>query len=139
MRSTSFVLAFSITTILSVWMMMRMVINTDPDVTSNVAVVLLLLFTAAASVITLLSWWAVRRWRGEERRTMAVRHGVWGGLLVVALPLLRWMDALSVLVIIAVLLVVFGLESLISLQPEPRTRGEEAEEEVNITPTKGGA
>lgn len=139
MRSTSFVLAFAISIVLSIWMLMRMVINTDPDVTSNVAVVLLLLFCAAASLITLLSWWAIRRWRGEERRAMAVRHGVWGGLLVVALPVLRWMDALSVLVLIAVLLVVFGLESLILLQPEHQTRAEEPMEEAPATPSKGRA
>jgi magnesium-transporting ATPase (P-type) len=137
MRSTSFVLAFSVIIILAVWLLLRMVINTDPDVPTNVAVVLLLAFTIAASVITLASWWLIRRFRGEERRAMAMRHGVWGGLLLVALPLLRWMEALSVLVIIAVLLVVFGLESLILLQPEPQERAEEQADEPSVTPSKG--
>ncbi len=121
-QTISFVLPLVIAIMLAVWLIMRMVIHTDPDVPANVAVVLLLVFVAAGSLTSLLSWGLIRRIAGEERFGAALRHGVWGGALLVALPLLRWLDALSPLVVGALLLIVCGLESLILLQ---RGQGDE--------------
>ena len=123
MRATYFVVFCLLSIVLSGWMLMRMVIHTDPQVPANVAMVLLFLFLLAGSLTSLLSWAFVRRLWGEERFAMALRHGVWAGFFLVTLPVLRWMNALSVLVIGAVLLIILGLESLILLQ---QGQGEEA-------------
>ena len=80
------------------------------------AIVLFFIFTMAACLMTLLSWKVMQWLRGEDRFLMALRHGMWGGLFFVSLPVLRWLQMLSLLVIGGVLLIIFGLESLILLQ-----------------------
>jgi hypothetical protein len=127
----TFVAFLVVVIILSVWLIMRMVINTDPNVPANVAVVLLLLFLASGSLTSLLSWGVTRRVLHEERYAMSLRHGVWGGLFLISLPLLRWLDALSVLVVSALLLIILGLESLLLLQPK-KVEDEPVESEESV-------
>lgn len=127
MRATYFVLASILSLVLAGWLLLRMVIHTDPEVPANVAIVLLLLFLFTASLTSLLSWALVRRLWGEERFAMAVRHGVWAGLFLLLLPVLRWLDTLSVLVIGAVLLIILGLESLILLHQGQGEEGGQVE------------
>ena len=57
--------------------------------------------------------------QGEDRFLMSLRHGMWAGLFLVTLPVLRWLHILTLLVIGGVLLIIFGLESLILLQQDP--------------------
>ncbi|MBA3534804.1 MAG: hypothetical protein H0T73_23070 [Ardenticatenales bacterium] len=116
MRNSAFILSLVLTTVLAGWFLMRMVINTDPEVPANVMVVLLLLFLIVGSLTSLLSWGLIRRLLGTDAYGMSIRHGFWAGLFLIALPILRWLGILSVLVIGAILLVIFGLESLLLLQ-----------------------
>jgi hypothetical protein len=127
----TFIVSLLVVIILSVWLIMRMVINTDPTVPANVAVVLLMLFLAGGSLTSLLSWAVVRRALREDRYAMSLRHGVWGGLFLISLPLLRWLDALSVLVVSALLLIILGLESLLLLQPK-KVEEEQVEIEESV-------
>ncbi len=105
---------------LALWLIAQLVAHTDPDVTRNVAFMLTLIFLASGSFISLLSWGIIRRFWRQDRFLTALRHGAWGGIVVVMLPLLRWYQALSPLVIGAVLLIIFGLESLILIQREQK-------------------
>lgn len=118
MRATYFAASLALGAVLTLWLLARMVVHTDPDVPANVGIVLLLLFLTAVSLIGLVSWGLIRRILGEDRFGMALRHGAWAGLFLVLLPVLRWMNALSFLVLGAVLLIIFGLESLLLLQQE---------------------
>lgn len=109
---------------LSLWLIIRIVTRSSPDVTANVAVVLALLFLAAGSVVALVSWLLVRALRGELNETMALRHGLWAGLFVVLLPLLRWGSLLNPLMVAALLLVIVSVEAMLMLRTTPvRVKG----------------
>lgn len=122
MTAIYFVLGNLVVLILALWFMMRMIINSSPAIPANVGIVLFLLFMVAGSLVSLTSWLLIRRFWQEERFVMALRHGAWAGLFIVTLPLLRWLQVLNLLVAGAVLLVIFGLESLILLQ-QPEEEG----------------
>lgn len=118
-----FALALLASLLGALWTMVTMVRLTDPDEQRNVAIVLAALYIASGALVTLLSWLFMRRILQQERPLLALRHGMWGGLFVLSLPVLRWQDALSPLLIVAVLLIIFGLESSLLLRGEqPATR-----------------
>lgn len=119
MRSFFFAFPLTFTAIVSCWLLTRMVTTTSPQIQSNVAIVLLLLFTITGSLVSLLSWKVMQHMWGENRFGMSLRHGMWVGLFLIALPILRWLHILTLLVIGGLLLIIFGMESLIILQQEP--------------------
>lgn len=116
MRNFFFTLPLLSLAFFSFWQFIRMVTTTSPENNTNVAIVLFLIFVMAACLSALLSWKVMQQLRGENRFLMALRHGIWAGLFLVSLPVLRWLHMLSLLVIGGVLLIIFGLESLILLQ-----------------------
>jgi len=116
MRHLFFTLPLISAALFAFWQFIRMLTTTSPKDNSNVAIVLFLIFIMSACLSSLLSWKVMQRVRGEDRFLMALRHGTWAGLFLVALPILRWLHMLSLLVIGGILLIIFGLESLILLQ-----------------------
>ena len=116
MRPLYFVVSLVVTFVLATWLLLRMIITTDPDSATNVAIVLFLLFVVTGTLVTLLSWILIRRFWEADRYGIALRHGAWFALFLVSLPVLRWMDILSLPVAGSVLLVLVGLESLLLLQ-----------------------
>lgn len=118
MRSILFAFPQVVIFVLSLWGLAQMVNNTDPDMPYNVAVVLLLIFICTTCLFSLISWRVIRRLWRENRFMMSLRHGMWAGLFLISLPVLNWLEILSVVVIGAVLLVILGMESLIVLQQD---------------------
>lgn len=125
MRNTTFIALHLLSLSLAGWLLARMVLHSDPKVPANVMVVLFLLFLLSGTLTSLLSWALLRYLAGSAAPQMALRHGLWGGLFLISLPILRWLGILSVLVVGALLLIFFGLESLLLLQQQ-----QEAGEEV---------
>ena len=105
------------------WFLVRMVLGSDPDVLRNVIGVLGSLWLLLGSVVALVSWAMLRRWKGRDCFMMALRHGAWAASFVVMLPGLRALDALSPLVLGALLLIILGAESLLLLREEEGSYG----------------
>lgn len=120
MRSLLYIPLALLLALLSGWLLLDRVQTTTPDAPLNVAVVLLLLLLLSGSLLSLLSWGLVRYIWKVERIGQALRHGLWGGLFIVALPVLRWTDALNLMVVGAVLVIFLGLEAIILLQQDQR-------------------
>lgn len=119
MKSTAFSLVLLGVATVALWLLLHMIINTDPDTPLNLVIGIFAAFLTAGSVAAALSLWTLaRRWKEPKRYQIAVREGVWVGLLVAIIMSLRVFNLLSWLVAGALVLIFGGLEALLLLQPE---------------------
>lgn len=120
MRSAAFTFPLFIVFALAVWLGQRQVISSDPDESINVILFGVAVFLGVGSLTALLSWglWT-RRWQSSNKGyQVAIRQGIWVGLLVAAITLLHVWQLLSWLAIGAMVLIFGGLEALLLLQPD---------------------
>lgn len=118
MHPRSFTIGLIVSCLLALWGLRQMLFFSRPNSNENVAIVLLLLFVATASLFALLSHHLLSRFMGGQQRSTALRHGAWAGLIVVVLPLLNWANLLRPLIVIAVLIIVVGVEALLLLRSD---------------------
>jgi hypothetical protein len=119
MRSTAFVFLLFAVAAAAIWLGLRLITNTDPDVMVNVVLFLFALFLAFGSLGTLVAWllWA-RRWGEPKGYQIAVRQGIWVGLFATLLAALQVWHLFSWLAVGALVLVLGSLEALLLLQPD---------------------
>lgn len=119
MRSTAFVFLLITIIAAAVWLGLRLATNTSPSTPVNVVLFHFALFLAFGSLGTLVAWllWA-RRWAEIKGYQIAIRQGIWVGLLVTILGVLLIWQMFSWLAVGALTLVFGSLEALLLLQPD---------------------
>ncbi len=121
MKPYQFLVPLAVLLGLALWGLARLVTQSSPDSWVNVLIALLLILVAASSLVAMISWLLIYYLRRENRPQMALRHGVWGGLFVVALPLLRWGSLLNGLMVGALLIALLAAEAWIMVRSEEPT------------------
>lgn len=102
-----------------IWLLLRVVVNTDPNINANRIFFLASLLLAAGALGSILSWFGLaQRWPAPKSYGIAVRQGVWIGLLVMLVALFKLANFLTFYAVGATLLVLGGLEAILLLQGE---------------------